>query len=344
MKQKALVLCDAEVDYAQQMAGFLERDHDFPWEIIVCTGIGELDQVFRNKAVEILVVAESLIHDELPRYPTKQLVLLNESGRIRFTEVKNIDKYQAADNIRNALLRLCAEQKEFAYPVLERGKSAECIAFYSPIRRCLQTSIAITFSQLLAEKYRVLYLNFECFSQFAMVPEEGESMDMTCLLYYIDAGEEEFALRLRAMRKSIGNWEYIMPMCNGENLAGTEAEDWLRLVGRCRAMETYDFVVLDLNDSMQGLFEILRQCDGIYTIVKNDSAARKKLDRYEYVLGKKKYEDILQRTVRLQPPVFCRLPEGLEDYSRGELADYVRRNMILEDGNGIYGVEEEAAE
>ena len=83
MEQKALVLCDPEADYAQQMAFFLENGHDFPWSAIVCTGIGELEQVFESISVDVLVIAESLVGEVLPKYPVKQMVLLNGKKRYR---------------------------------------------------------------------------------------------------------------------------------------------------------------------------------------------------------------------------------------------------------------------
>lgn len=339
MEQKALVLCDPEVDYAQQMAGFLESGHDFPWEVIVCSGRRELEQVFVGAPIEVVVIAESLVKDELPEYPVQQMVLLNESGCVRFSEIVNIDKYQEADLVKKELLKLYARRQESIYPALGRSCPAECIAFYSPVRRCLQTGTAITYSQLLSEKKRVLYLNFESYAHFVENMEEESGADLASLLYYADAPEEAFTVHLRAICRSMGNWDYVLPMYNVENLAATEAEEWIKLITKCRALKTYDLIVLDLNDSIQGVFEILRQCDRIYTITKSDRAAGKKQERYEYMVKKKMYENILQKTVLLQIPAMSRLPEDLEDYSRGELAEYVGRELIMEEESGVHSME-----
>ena len=339
MEQKALVLCDPEVDYAQQMAGFLESGHDFPWEVIVCSGRKELEQVFVGASVEVVVIAESLVREELPEYPVRQIVLLNESGCVRFSELVNIDKYQEAENVKRELLKLYARRQEVIYPVLSRSSPAACVAFYSPVRRCLQTGTAITYGQLVSEKKRVLYLNFESYAYFAENSERECGADLTSLLYYADASEEEFAVHLRAMCKNVGNWDYVLPMYNVENLASTDAGEWIKLITKCRSLKTYDLIVLDLNDSIQGLFEILRQCNRIYTITKSDRAAGKKQERYEYMVKKKMYEDILQRTLLLQIPAMTGIPEELEEYSRGELAEYVRRELLLEEENGVQGME-----
>ena len=57
------------------------------------------------------------------------------------------------------------------------------------------------------------------------------------------------------------------------------------------------------------------------------------------MVKKKMYEDILQRTVLLQIPAMTGIPEELEEYSRGELAEYVRRELLLEEENGVQGME-----
>jgi len=338
VEQKALVLCDPEMDYAQQMAGFLEKGYDFPWKVIVCSGKKELEQVFVGASVEVVVIAESLIREALPEYPVEQLVLLNESGCLRFSEIINIDKYQEADHVKRELLNLYARRQGPIYPVLGRSSPAACVAFYSPVRRCLQTGTAITYGLLLSETKRILYLNFESYAYFVENEEESEA-DLASLLYYADASEEEFAVRLRAICKSMGNWDYVLPMHNVENLAVTDPGEWIKLITKCRSLKTYDLILLDLNDNIQGLFEILRQCDRIYTITKTDRAAKKKQERYAYLVKKKMYEDILQRTVFLQIPSMSRLPEELEEYSRGELAEYVYRELILEEENGVQGME-----
>ena len=133
-------------------------------------------------------------------------------------------------------------------------------------------------------------------------------------------------------------------MYNVDNLAVTEGGEWIKLITKCRALKTYDLIVLDLNDSIQGIFEILRQCDRIYTITKSDRAGEKKQNRYEYMIKKKMYEDILQKTVLLDIPVMNRLPEDLEDYSRGGLAEYVNRALIMEEENGVQGMEAVSSE
>ncbi len=335
MKQKVLILCDREEDYAQQMAAFLEKGDDFPLGVVVCTGKNEFEQSMEKYCAEILLLSESMSGELLPGCPANQVVLLNESGYVCFPEIKNVDKYQPAENVRKELLQFLADRQDNVYPMLPKNREVKIIGFYSPVRRCLQTSLAIAYGQLLAEQGKVLYLTFEYYSSHPGLSAEDAGPDLGALIYQLDSEEEKFALYLKMLLRSVGNWDYIAPMRNGANLPSIEAAEWQNLINRCSTLGEYDYIVLDLNDSMQGLFDILHQCNQIYTIVKEDSCSLEKARKYEYLLTMSGYGDVQEKTVKLNMPSFGRLPVLLEDYSRGELAEYVQKIMLQEERYGV---------
>lgn len=329
LKQGKLVLCDPEADYAQQMAAFLARDKDFPWEITVFTCVEGLLYFLQKQDVAVLLMAESvsevLLDGTKPLqsgWETGRLVLLNESGEVRFPNIRNIDKYQDAENIRRELLKIYAEGEEKIFPALQHTGEAELIGFYSPAGRCLQTGFSIAYGQQLAEKGRVLYLNFEMFASFPWLSAGEGDGELAALLYYLDGDEQKFQAHLRSMLHGQGNWKYIPSMRNAENVPAMKATDWLRLLDRCRQSGEFEYMVLDLNDSMQGLLNILGQCDLIYTIQREDAVGRYKQERYENLLEKKGRMELQNRTIKLVLPKISDLPCDPEDYTKGMLAEY----------------------
>lgn len=341
MKAKAFVLCDAELDYAQQMAEFLRKDHTFPCEIIVCSSVKELERLQQQQDVELVLIAESLVGDTLPDCSKEQMMILNESGWIRFGEIQNIHKYQEADKVRCQILQTLAERKQSGYLVLQERGICRCEVFFSPIRRCLQTTTAITYSQILAEKSRVLYINMGCYESFE---DQEENADLSSLLYYGNLSQGEFTLHMKAAEKRIGNWSYLVPMYNGTNIPEISLEEWRQVFNKCRAMPEYDVIVLDFNDAVQGGLEILLESDCIYMIEKQDLQSVKKREFFEKIVNKKNMNDILPKIIPLKIPVIRYLPEAMEEYSRGELADWVRKNMIMGEENGLSGMEKAASE
>ena len=342
MREKAFVLCDTEVDYAQQMAEFLKKDLIFPREIIVCSGKEELELLLQHAQIDKLLIAETVVGDELPKFPVGQVILLNESGCVRFPEIQNIQKYQSAEDVRRQLLEIFVTEKAQEHIRLKNEMLIPCIAFYSPVRRCLQTTTAITYSQIHAEQKRVLYINMESFAVFC--GEDESAPDLGSLLCCTDLDLESFSLRIKAVEKRIGTWSYIVPMHNGMNISEIPVNEWEKFLDKCRRLEGYDLIVLDMNDSVQGVLKLLEECDRIYMIAAGDPVSAQKIERLENVLEKMKMEDLRRKFVRLQIPFMDHLPQCLEAHNRGKLSEWVRKFMIAEEKHGLSGVEAEITE
>ena len=62
----------------------------------------------------------------------------------------------------------------------------------------------------------------------------------------------------------------------------------------------------------------------IYTLTREDRIARGKLLQYEQVLALYEYKDLLDKTRRLSLSHIRRLPEELEQLTKGDLAELVK--------------------
>ena len=107
---------------------------------------------------------------------------------------------------------------------LSAGYRTVFVGNYSPVHRSMQTSLALSLSQLLARKHTTLYLNFEQFAGASQLVPEGQALDMADLLYFLNAQKERFQLRLQSMLKQIGNLDYVPPMKSGQNLPAVTAQ------------------------------------------------------------------------------------------------------------------------
>ncbi len=101
-------------------------------------------------------------------------------------------------------------------------------------------------------------------------------------------------------------------------------------LGDIAAIGQYEYIILDLGEGIQGLYELLKNCCKIYTITRDDAFARAKLEQYEQMLKFNDLEDIAQKTVKCRFPKFRELPENLEMMTHGELAAYVK-SIVKED-------------
>ncbi|MBQ6696298.1 MAG: hypothetical protein IJN16_06305 [Lachnospiraceae bacterium] len=329
MEQKLLVLCDPEEDYAQHMADFLRKKKEASWEILVYTKPQELVKMAQKTKIEILLISESAYGEYVADMQVKLPVLLNESGMLQKKQLVNIDKYQAAEKVRQELLAHYMEMENDFFPMVGSRAETKLIGLFSPVRRCLQTTFGLTYGQLLAEKHRTLYLSLE---PYAGWEEWGESrqQDISSLLYYQQ--EEGFPLHMQTVVRRMGNLEYVTSMVKGENLLYITVGEWQKLLRAIVESGVYEYVILDLSECMQGLFEILRMCNRVYTIVREDAKARSKLEQYEQLLALQKYEDVWNKTSKCRLPVFHKLPEEVEQYTKGELAEYIKGMLRQENG------------
>lgn len=336
MGDKIMALCDPEEEYAQLMTEFLNKHKNLPWKLRTYTGVEELLRE-EKEAPAMLVVAESAFCQELKQLAPARLVVLNESGVMKWQDVSYVDKYQEAEEVLKCLLGIYMEVAEVQLPRLRKNNRTIFIGNYSPVRRCMQTSFAITMSQLLAMEHPTLYLNFEHYAGISELLPDMQTLDLADLLYFLNAEKDKFRLRMKTMLKHRGGLDYIPPMKSGQNLLSVTAGEWAGLLRKLEELGEYEYVVLDLNESMQGLFEILRLCTKVYTLTREDRIARSKLMQYEQVLALYEYKDVLDKTKMLNLSHIHRLPEELELLTKGDLADMVKgllKDMEMELNGG----------
>lgn len=332
-KRDILVLYDTETEYAGAMTEFLRRHKELPWEIYTYTTEKALLQL--QEEITILLVAESAYTEAVGNIPTGETVLLNESGVVRYPGKKQINKYQMAENVWKEILEVYVEMSKECPVKLGVTNDTKFIGMYSPVRRCLQSTFALTMSQMLAMEKRTLYLNFEHYAGITELLPDVQTRDMADLLYFLGADQEKFELRLQTMIQHKGNLSYVPPMKSGQNLLAVTQGEWIHLLQKIAQLGQYEYVVLDLSESMQGLFEILRRCQWVFTLTREDAIARCKMTQYEQILSLYEYEDVLQKTARIVAPQIQKLPQELEQYTKGDFANFVRDRIqeVLQNGD-----------
>lgn len=324
MKKKILALCDSEADYLEGMRAFLQKREDSPFELHTYSDTEKLLDFGRQEKIEVLLVAESDFTYEVSSLKTGRTILLNESGTVQ-GELRNIDKYQKAERVWQELLDSYAAMLSGDTRLLGREKKAELIGLYSPIRRCLQTSFALTLGQELSKTKKTLYLSFEHYAGWNQLLERGVKGDLAALLYFGKEQGEKFFCHLQSFTRRLGQLDYIPPAYAGQNLIYVRASEWQELISKIALLGGYDYIILDLSESIQGTFEILNMCDRIFTITGEDSHAQAKLAQYEELLRAYSYEEILEKTSHQLLPHFCQLPERMEQYTHSDLAEYIRK-------------------
>lgn len=336
MRHKIMAICDTEEGYAFRMAEYLLEKVKLPYTLHLFTAVEELEKFAGREEIEILLIAESawrLLREEYVRNQVAQMFVLQESGEAMQGDMRCISKYQSPELVVREMLNAIADGggwKDYPEAV---DTAAKMIGIYSPVKRCLQTSFALSLGQLLAKEHKTIYLNFEMYSGLGELLRREYQTDMLDVMYYFQNAREKLALRLPTIIQNAGGLDYIPPMQYSLGIKEVPGEQWLALCKDIAAIGEYEYMILDLDDGIDGLFDLLKSCQKIYTITKDDPFAQAKLGQYERMLQHEELEEISEKTVKCRFPIFRHLPDSLDMMTHGELAGYVK-SIIKED---IYG-------
>ncbi len=323
LKKKLLAVCDKESAYASKFCEYVAKE--FPFDVAVFTSRENLEQNREKDKIDILLIEREEYSKQLEENVRAQIVIL-ESDRESVNEQNGgVYKYQSCETVMKEVMgRLEIQENE--RPVI-REKGLNLIGFYSPIKRGLQTSLALTMGQMLAKKHKVLYLNFESFSGLNVRFGKEFMCDITDLIYYITNAKEALFYKLQAMTQSVGNMDFIPPAFSYMDINRITKEQWMMMIKEIEKYSAYEYILLDLSDNIQGLPDLLRCCRKVFTIVKDDGMAMAKMEQYKLLLEKADYEDVLQKTKQCNVSLIRDLPFEPEQLVYGELADFTK-NLI----------------
>ena len=154
----------------------------------------------------------------------------------------------------------------------------------------------------------MLYLNMEEYA--GLPPAREEDPDLGDLLYYLRQGNGNLGIRLASSVKKMDKLEYVPPIPFPPDLREVSFEEWDKLLEELREASTYERVILDLGESVQGLYRILQMCDRVYMPVLEDETSQRKLEQYEKTIAELQLEHLRERTHQFV------LPEDAAEYAR----------------------------
>lgn len=329
MKQKLFVICDIEENYAFHMAEYIIDKIPPPYKLHLFTKTKELNNFLQHNLVSVLLIAQSAVSELKISSDIPNIFVLQENEECLETDYQYINKYQSPEDVVREMFGSIKELDGYIGKKSLKSQ-AKLIGVYSPVRRCLQTSFALTMGQLLSKEHRVLYLNFECYSGFSHLLHRDFQADMLDMVYYFRCAKEKFSMRFSSIVQNVNGLDFIPPGQSGVDMKEITGENWFELIEAIEEVSDYEYMILDLTDDMNGLFELLSVCHKIYTITKDDGFAMAKMKQYEKILQLNDLSDISEKTVKCRFPFFNKLPEDINLMTYGEFAGYVKA-IIQED-------------
>ncbi|MCM1135186.1 MAG: hypothetical protein NC400_06375 [Clostridium sp.] len=329
MDKRILAIFDCEESYAYRLMEFISEKINLPFEIYVFTREDKFYSYTGIKDIECLLISESVYRQEVEALQIPHIIILSENGENLSKALHHINKYQSCEAILHEVLEYYTDKSGNVPTVMRTGKrKMRIVGIYTPIGRCLQTTFSLTLGQMLARRHKTLYLNFEIYSGFGRMLNRTFDSDISDLMYYFSCAREKLACRMESMMETVGGLDFIPPAEIYQNLAGIRGSQWLDLFQEIEKTSGYEYLILDLTDGIMDLWEVLKGCDNIYTIYREDGLSMAKIEQYEKALEQMDYGEIKAKSTRWKLPVFRKLPAHFEELTYGELAGFIKTKVF----------------
>jgi cellulose biosynthesis protein BcsQ len=301
MRRRQLAVCDREPEYTCRFTEYANQRREPLFTVHGFTGSEELADYARENTVDILLLSPEFLEEFRKTARPGQVICLSDQQYLEEDPgCPVIYKFQSCDQILRQVMDLYAQQAPAAPMQALRLEELKLLGIYSPVGRTGKTSFALALGKELARRKRTLYLNLEEYSGFQALYPYGDGQTLSELMYFLKQNRAAFVCKVESVVQQIGGLDYIPPLKSPVELRHISARDWESLLEALAQGTNYEVVILDLSGAVNGLFELLERCDGIYTPVNTDAAAQAKLLQYEDTLKLLEIEEILQKTKRFR--------------------------------------------
>ena len=308
MNECNLVICDAEFQYANQLANNIRRREELAIKVFVCTDVDYVLLLMREKPIHILVMDEKCFGKKTMGLTANQIFILGKDVKQTNNGERVIQKYQNADEIIRIIFETYTEKTKENLVRITRKEFPKILAVYSPIHRIGKTTFAIALGEECAKVRKTLYINMEEYAGF--LESFGEGMNLGDLLYYAKQGNGNLGIRLQSAIQKKRELDFLLPIPIAQDLRDVSFAEWKLLVEQIVENSSYERIILDIGDSVRDLFQVLELCDRIYMPIHSDEISERKMQRYEQnvaCLGLEKLKRITSRFV---------MPENVEEYAK----------------------------
>lgn len=307
MNERNLVICDREIRYATGLGENISSRDDLAVKVYVCSSLEKALELSENKTIHLFVVEEGYCYEERSQIEAEEVFVL---GRGRVADLGEeecpIWKYQCADEIIREIFEVYVDKTKENVMRSIRKERARLVAVYSPIHRIGKTTFALALGKECAVRKRVLYLNLEEYAGM-----EGEAgLNLGDILYYMKQGNGNLGIRLQAAIRKNEELDYLAPIPILQDMKEVSEKEWEMLIRELVENSTYDLIILDMSESVQGIYRILEGCDRIYMPVSEDRISQSKLKQYDENVKQLKLEKLERITCRFV------LPEQVEEYAK----------------------------
>ena len=264
--ERIIVFLDYELDYAAQLAAYLNVHRRFPFRVVVVTAMPELKAFLQRSSVEILVTVPEYRSEAERLYKEQQIQKLFYFIEKGNAQENMIYRFQSAEKIRR---------------ILQKGEDTRAeegnivtVGIFSPAGGIEKSHFSKSIALSYAKEGRTLLLSFEPYA----VWETNGSGGLSELIFYIKQRDDKLIIKLQELVKETKEYTYLCGVRYCEDLFGLNREDISYLFKKLDLESLYDTIVCDVGGLGSQSIELLKICNLIYMPVFSEKEAKERQD------------------------------------------------------------------
>lgn len=301
MDNRKMAIYDSELSYVYLLADYFNEKKNGLFFAEAFSSAESLTKYLEENYIDILLVGDSVFDESLKSDNIKMTIIISEYELIKESSTyPAIYKYQPAKNILKQIISYYAENENEPLSVI--SKSCNIYGIYSPVNRSLKTSFCLALGQILAREMAVLYINLEDYSGFSTIFGKEYSTDLSDIIYYLRQENSNILVKLESMVETVNNLDYIPPAVSPSDIRDVSKDEWQKLITKLSTSSRYEAIIIDFGDGVDGLIELLMNCDRIYMPIREDYISLAKIEQFERLLKLKGYDNSQELIKKIKLP------------------------------------------
>ena len=336
MKKNIFAICDLEPSYLGNLADYISRRGNLPFELHAFTTREALLAFARENPVELLLISPEAYTQALLGMEIGKIVLLSEGDipdSIQKGEFCEVYKYQSCAGILKETMTAYGEAQVLPVPMALAKKLSRVYGVYSPAGGCGCTSFALCLGMELARRMPTLYLSLEGCSGLPRLLGFAQEQSLGDLLYLARQRDPVLVHRAGGMVMTVEGLDILPPVILAEDIHQTEEGDLEFLLSQMSLSSAYEGFVIDLGREAGQMTSLMGLCDRIYVPQRSDVICLAKMEEFLQSLLAAGEETLLSKLETVTPPT-VHLPVGAAFASAllwGEMGDAVRALLKKEE-------------
>ncbi|MDR1801853.1 MAG: hypothetical protein LBQ95_08465 [Lachnospiraceae bacterium] len=307
MNTRRILIFDLEEGYANALSACFQKKKELNLQIEIKTEKEKTIRKDNNESYYAVFSGTSVPLHERMEISAKFRFLLTETGNEAMDETEvPIFKFQAGEKILREFIHECCESggaDELFLRLSGKGQT-NIIGVFSPIGRIGKTGYALKLGEDLAKNEQVLYLNMELFGGYGGHFHESPENTLADVFYCLRQEKQNIGLRIATFVSQKNSLNYLAPMTVSKDVKEVKAAEWLKLIRIIMEECSYQSLILDMSEGIDGLYEILKICKEIHMPVINGEYAQAKVNQFKAELMLMKMEEVLEniREIPMRAP------------------------------------------